>query len=408
MKTIIEKLDNQGRGISFINGKITFIDNALPGEEVEIKITKENSKIIEAEVINYIKKSDIRINEICPYGKECGGCNLLHMNYSNQLKYKYEKVVDIMSRFGNISSDIIRPIIGSPLEFEYRNKITLKVDNKVGYYKNKTNNIIHIDKCLLANEVINNVIYKINSFGNLTGIDEIVIKGMSTDEVMLVLYVSSSSNYMNLVNYMKETVNNIIVYNKNKIVFTNGKSNIIARLHKKQFKVNALSFFQVNLDQTINLYDKVLEYVKEMPNSKVLDLYCGTGSIGQYISDYCEEIIGVEIIKEAIDNAKENALINNISNSKYYVGDTKVVLANNKLHANIIIVDPPRAGLDKEVIDDLFKINSERIIYVSCDPITLARDLKLLSEKYIIREVTPFDMFPNTYHVETVCVLDRK
>lgn len=407
MKVIIDRLDHQGRGICYIDEKICFVENTLPGEVVEIEIISNSKKFSEAKVINYVKKSDLRIKPICPYYGQCGGCNLLHINYDEQLKYKYNKVLDVLKRFGNVDEKVIRDIVPSPCQFNYRNKVTLKVDNRVGYYKNKSNTIVHIDKCFLVNDEINNIISVINEFGNIKGIYEIVIKAMSSEDICILIYADNSDLYIDFFNYMKKYVPNIVVYTKNSVANSHGKGNIIARLGNKMFNVNPLSFFQVNLAQTINLYNKVLENVKDFSNSKILDLYCGTGSIGQYVSDYVDEIFGVEIIKEAVVNARENAKLNGVTNSTYYVGDTKVVLNNNKLNADIVIVDPPRAGLDSSVINDLLKINANRIIYVSCDPVTLARDLKLLSDKYSIKEVTPFDMFPNTYHVESVVVLER-
>ena len=187
-----------------------------------------------------------------------------------------------------------------------------------------------------------------------------------------------------------------------------GKSNIIARLKKKQFKIGANSFFQVNMDQTLKIYDKIAEYLSKSENSTVLDLYCGVGSIGLYsVSNYAN-FIGVEIVPEAIENAKTNAELNSMGNTKFLVGDTKTILMHSNYKADTIIVDPPRAGLDKSVIEDIKKINPNMLIYLSCDPITLARDLKLLSDLYDVDELIPYDMFPNTYHVETLVKLIKK
>ena len=408
MSVKIERIDHQGRGIGYLDGKIVFVKNALPLEEVEIKITKSNSKILEADVTKYIKKSDLRIEEVCPYYGECGGCNLLHMSYDNQLKYKYNKVVNILEKYADISKELINPIVSESKQFGYRNKVTLKVDNKVGYFKDKTNTIVHIEKCLLLNDKINEIISYINNYGNINGVSEIVIKSMSKDENILILYAFDKNNYVSFVDYIKKFIDNIVVVYKNNIIYNCGKSNIIARLNNKKFNVNPLSFFQVNINQTINLYDKIADYVKKMSNSILLDLYCGTGSIGQYLSEYLKEIIGVEIVKEAILNARQNANMNKIKNTKYYVGDTKDILKDNKFKVDIVIVDPPRAGLDKTVVDDLLKINSKSLIYVSCDPLTLARDIKILKNNYEIKDISLFDMFPNTYHVETVCIMERK
>ncbi len=405
---IIDRLDHQGRGIGYINKKICFVEDALPGEEVEINIVKENSKIYEATVKKYIKKSDKRVTPECPYYDVCGGCNLLHLGYNDQLAYKQEKVENILSKYGNIDPSLIGKIVPSPEQFNYRNKVSLKVKNIAGFYKNKTNDIVKIDECLLASKPINKLIKKINEFGKLEHISDIVIKAMSDEEVMLIIYTDSCKDVDTFAEYMSDFVKNIIIFGNNKQVSSTNKSNIIARLGKKQYIVNPLSFFQINLAQTLNIYNKINEYVIKSKSNNLLDLYCGTGSIGIFVSDNCESLTGVEIIKEAIENAKENAKLNGVKNSSFYVGDTKLVLDKINSNFDTVIVDPPRAGLDKKVVDDIIKISPSTLVYLSCDPMTLARDLKLLSEKYEIVEVTPYDMFPNTYHVETLVLLKKK
>ena len=226
---------------------------------------------------------------------------------------------------------------------------------------------------------------------------------------MLIIYLKDADVNFNLLKYLNRFIDNIIVFDNNKKIINKiGKSNIIARLDEKCFKIGAQSFFQININQTLKIYNKIAEYLSKNNNSCVLDLYCGVGSIGLYSSENVKELIGVEIVAEAVENAKCNAELNNVKNARFIVGDTKTILLNSNYKPDVIIVDPPRAGLDKSVIDDIEKMHPNLLIYLSCDPITLARDLKQLSTSYIIEEITPYDMFPNTHHVETLVKLTRK
>lgn len=405
----IERLDHQGRGITYINGKIAFVKDTLPGEEIELKIIKENSKLIEAEPTSFLKESQLRVKELCPYYKECGGCNLLHMSYEEQIKYKQSKIVDIMKKYADINGEVIKQIVPCDRQFHYRNKVTLKVKEKLGYFKEKTYELIPIEKCLLVNDKINEIIKILNGYTDLSNIKEVVIKSFTDKETMLIIYLQEDEINENLLDYLSRHVDNIIVYDNNKKMIKRiGKGNIIAKLKEKQFKIGANSFFQVNMDQTLKIYDKIADYLSKIEDSTVLDLYCGVGSIGLYsVSNYAK-LIGVEIVPEAIENAKTNAELNSMGNTKFLVGDTKTILMHSNYKADTIIVDPPRAGLDKSVIEDIKKINPNMLIYLSCDPITLARDLKLLSDLYDVEELIPYDMFPNTHHVETLVKLTKK
>ncbi len=404
----IEKLDHQGRGITHINDKIVFVENALPTEKVKIKVIKENKKIMEAVVTEYIKKSVDRVESFCPYYNECGGCDLLHLSYEQQLKYKENKIKEIMIRYAELDEKLIKSIVPSPKQYNYRNKITLKVKDKVGYYKKKSYDIVEIENCLLANEKINEIIKEFSKIYVPSSINELVIRSINEDEISLTIYLQKKENIDYFINLFIKKFNSIKIVFENKLVKETGKSNIIGRLDKYDYQMSQTAFFQVNTQQTVNLYDKIKQYVKELNSPTTLDLYCGTGSIGIYISEYALKVIGVEINSEAIENAKINAKNNNIKNIEFLAGDAKTVLSKNNYSADLVIVDPPRSGLDLDVVSDIIKINSKDIIYVSCDPITLARDLKLFSDKYEVVELTPFDMFPNTYHVECVVKLVRK
>lgn len=403
--TKIERLDHQGRGIAYIDDKITFVENALPGEEVLIKITNSKKKYNEGIVEKYIQKSEKRVDNVCPFYESCGGCNILHMSYNDQLEYKENKIKDIMKKYANI--DKISKIIKCDKQFNYRNKVTLKVENNIiGYYEKKSYNLVNIDKCLIIDNEFNKIINDLKKF-NLDNIYEIMIRNIDSDNTALTLYLQKDTNCIQIDEYCKK--NNIILNKiiKNKDFKCNEKSKIIGKLGDFKFIISPLSFFQVNTDQTIKLYDKILELLEPNKDDNLLDLYCGTGTIGIYVANKVNKVLGVEIVKDAIHDANINKKINSINNINFICGNTEKIIKDVKEKYNAIIVDPPRAGLTESIIRDIFRINPDKIVYVSCDPITLARDLKLLQEKYEVLDVVPVDMFPNTYHVETVCKLKK-
>lgn len=386
----IENLDHFGRGIAKVNNMPIFVENSLINEEVEIVITKEKKKYMEGFVSNYLKKSPLRVESNCPYYDKCGGCDLLHMSYEEQLKYKENKVKEIIKKFSGL--ECVNSIVGS-IQFNYRNKVTLHVKNGViGYYKENSNEIISIDKCLLVDERINILIDEIKNL-NLNGINKIVIR-VTNNESMAIFYGDINSN----INLRADT---IIINSK----VTKGNGYIEENIGDLKFIISPTSFFQVNNVGMINIYNKVLDYVD---GGNILDLYCGTGTIGIYVSKKADKVLGIEINDEAIKDALLNKKINNINNVDFISGDVGTVLSKNKFKFDIVIVDPPRAGLDNNSINNIIKINPKKIIYVSCDPVTLARDLNILKEYYDVLEITPFDMFSNTYHVECVCLLILK
>ena len=406
-KIEIEKLDHQGRGIGKLNDKVIFVNNALPNEEVNIEITLEKKKYYEGKVVEIIKKSKDRIESICPYFYECGGCDLLHISYDNQLKFKQNKVIDILTKYSKIENieNKIKDIIPSKNIFNYRNKVTFQVKEDVGFYKRKTYDLIPISKCLLITDTMNEVLNIIRDSLDLSNIDKVIIKDMGNCQVMLTIYLHNNKEIDKIIEMFESKVQSLNIFIQNKLYKTINKSNIIARLDNFNFLVSSEAFFQVNLGQTVNLYNKVLEYCELKQDDLVLDLYCGTGTIGIFLTPYSKKVLGIEINSEAIKNANENKKINNISNIEFMVGDTKELIKKVKFKPNVIVVDPPRSGLDKSVIEDIIKLKPERLVYVSCDAITLARDLSLLNEKYEVLEVTPVDMFPNTNHVENVVKL---
>lgn len=396
----IEKLDYYGRGISRSSGKVYFIENALKDEDVSITLLKEKKKYCEAKLKEISNISKDRTEAKCKYYNVCGGCQLMHIKEEKQEEFKKEKVEEILKKFLKYNKDV-NDIVFSK-NFNYRNKVVLHVkDNKLGFYKNKTNELIEIDKCLLLNPVINDLISYLKNYIESKDIEKITIKvGNKTNEVMLIID-GSIAKYQKLL----EIVDVLIINEK---VMTT-KDYITSYIGNKKYIIKRNSFFQVNYDISTRMYDKVKDVIVKEKSKNVLDLYCGTGTIGIYISDVVSKITGIEVVSDAIEAANINKKINNVENIEFILGkveDKLDFISNNNI--DTVIVDPPRSGLHKKVIPILEKISPKTIIYVSCDPITMARDINLLSNNYELVEVTPYDMFPNTYHVETVCVLKKK
>lgn len=409
METIeIIDYDHQGRGIGKLNNKTVFVYNALPKEVVEIKVLKEKTNFIEAEVNKIITSSPVRINPICPYFNICGGCDIMHISYEEQLKFKQKKIENIKNRFSNIDFKI-KDIISSN-DLYYRNKVTLHVsNNKIGYFKEKSNDLIEIDSCILLDKNINKIYSIIKNNMNLDGITSIVIRSsLNISNSMVIIYVSKKVNEQEIINLLSGVADSIIISYNNEFKTIYGNDYILEKLFDKTFIITADSFFQVNTKQTEKLYGKVIEYVDPKATETILDLYCGTGTIGILLSKYAKEVVGIEINTSAVKSANKNKELNKINNISFYAGDTGEILSKHNYHVDTVVVDPPRAGLNELAIKEIFKINPKKIVYVSCDPMTLMRDLNLLSVKYDILELTPVDMFPNTSHVECVCVLKLK
>lgn len=388
-----EKLDDFGRGICKLQGKVMFVSNFLPGEEAYVKITLEKKKFLEGEVLSLVKKSPDRVLSLCPY--EGDGCSLKHLKYEKALEYKENKVKNILKKFAGLDG-VVKRIIPAFQVWGYRNKVTLKVQGRLGYYKTGTHDFKAIDKYYLANEKVNEVISILNK-EDLSEVSEVIIKAY--DEVMVII----KGNVQ--VNNLKRACDSI--YLNDKLVY--GKKYVLSSILDDKFYVGKDAFFQVNKEMTEKLYSKVLDSLPKDKNKKVLDLYCGTGTIGIFLSKYFKEVIGIEINKDAIDSALMNKEVNKANNVKFILGDVALKLEFLKdYQADIVTLDPPRAGLGKKCVSDVLNIGPEMIVYVSCDPVTLARDLKLFGDDYEVLEVTPFDMFPQTYHVENVAVLKKK
>lgn len=395
----IEKLDHYGRGITKFDNKTIFVENALPDEIVEINIIKEKKKFAEANVSKYFQKANNRIEPNCPYYNSCGGCNIMHLSYKDQLKFKQNKIENIIKKYLNEQIKINNIVASDKIEF-YRNKVTFQVREKIGFYKEHTYDIINIDNCIISDKLINKSIKYLKNL-NLKEINKIICR-TGLDELMIIIETQNK----NLdITPLKEIASSIYLKINNKYIHVYGNKNMYEKLENYKFKISPDSFFQVNIDTCSKLYNKVKEYIGS--NKNVIDLYCGTGTIGIFISKN-NNVIGIEINEYAIKDAEENKKINKIDNINFICGDSGKKLKQLKFNPNIIIVDPPRSGLNKETINNILKFDSKEIIYISCDPMTFVRDLNILNKYYDIKEITPFDMFPNTYHIENIAYLVKK
>lgn len=394
----INKLDNLGRGIAKVNNKIVFIEKALPEEIVDIEVIKDKKNYSLAKIVNLKEKSKYRVN-ICPYSDLCGGCDLINLNYKKQLEYKQRKIEELVSR--QIDSNIKINSIIYDKSFEYRNKILLHVSkDKLGFFEPVSNNIVDIEKCFLVNDKVNILIKLIREFiKSNRNLKSIVIRNSSYNDTMLIFSGDVSKE---LVLESFSMVDVIVLNNK-----TIKGQFIKEKLGDKEFLIYPNSFFQVNMFNTIKLYNEVKRMTYNKKYNNILDLYCGTGTIGIFLSDIAKNVVGIEVIDDAVIAAKRNADINDAKNIKFICGRVEDYI-DKFSDIDLIVVDPPRSGLDKKTLSTIKKIYPKEIIYVSCEPMTLIRDLKELEDEYLIKEMTPVDMFPNTHHVECVCVLKLK
>ena len=437
----------EGEGIAKIEGYPIFIEGAILGEKVKVLIVKVKKNYAYGKLIEVIESSSERIEPKCSIYKRCGGCTVQHMNYKKQLDYKFERVKDCITKIGGLSEELVKYPIGMDNPERYRNKVQLPVgmvkgELNIGFYASRSHNIIDLDTCLIQDKVADRVTnlarqwmlkYNIQPasvdgvFNKKGLIRHIMIrKGFTTNEVMVVLVATKDK-----IPYIKEFINEIvekidgiksIVLNVNKentnvilgqeCITLWGEDTITDYIDNFKFNISPLSFFQVNPVQTEKLYSKALEYAGLTGEETVFDAYCGTGTITLFLSQKAKKVYGVEIIEPAIINARENAMINNIENAEFFVGKSEEVipeLIEKGIVPEVIVVDPPRKGCDVKLLEAIGKAQPKKVVYVSCDPSTLARDLKILEEQgYKTEEVQPVDMFPMTSHIENVTLLVKE
>lgn len=392
MRISVKRMDHLGRGIGYNEGKVIFIPKAIPGDVVDIEITNSYKKYDIGKIIEIIEPSNERIDAGCPYYYECGGCHISNLKYFNQVNFKKDKVIDIFKRY--LDKEIVPRVISSEKNFEYRNKITYQVENgKIGLV-DINNNFIEIDKCLLVSDRVNKLL-SILKKEDLSKTIKIVIRECDNG---LILSITGDIKIDNLINECLE-------------IYINGKKKYSKEegylyIGNLKYRVSDKSFFQINTSNIWHLYDEVIRYGEFTGNERVIDLYCGVGSISLYISKYVKNVLGIEIVKEAIDDANYNKKINKIDNATFICSDVAKII-DDKIECDTLIVDPPRAGLDKHTKNVINDSNIKKVIYVSCDPMTLVRDLKDL-DMYNLEKISIVDMFPQTCHVECVSILHRK
>ena len=443
---VVDIIDNgfQGEGIAKIDGLTIFIPNAIKGEKIKILIVKVLSSHAFGKIIEIIKPSKYRVESDCPTYKRCGGCSLRHVEYKETLKMKQNAVQSLVNKTLNTKIQV-QETEGMEYPYHYRNKaqypVGLNKDGKpvMGVFANRTHEIIPIDTCYIQNEqteeiakfifnfLVNNNISFYNEKTQKGLVRHIVTKiGIKTNEIMCIIVINGDSfpkenelvrdlknkfpNIKSIIKNINTKNTNVILGKENINLFGNGY--ITDVLENYKFKISPMSFYQVNPVQAEKLYNLGVKYAEITKNDIVFDLYCGIGTISLCMSKYAKKVYGIEIVEEAIEAAKENAKINNIENTEFIAGDVEKVLSNlidnKKVIPDIIMVDPPRRGLDNTSVENIKKVSPKKLVYISCNPATLMRDLAKLEDIYEIKNIKPVDMFPYTSHVEVCSLLELK
>ena len=457
----IKVLDAGAKGVSVAkapDGKVIFIPNVVPGDVVDIQTLKKRKAYYEGKAVKFHEFSEHRIEPICEHFGVCGGCKWQNMNYSQQLFYKQNEVKNHLQRIGKIELPDFEPILGSEKQFFYRNKMEFGFSNSrwltqdeiesqddlgnrnaLGFHIPKMwDKILDINKCHLQEDPSNAIRNEIRDFANINNLTffnprdhegllrTLMLRTASTGEIMVLIqfFEDDKQNRELLLDHLFEKFPQItslqyVINNKandtlydTNIKLYKGRDYILEEMEGLKFSINAKSFYQTNSDQAYELYKITRDFAGLTGNEIVYDLYTGTGTIAQFVSKNAKKVIGVESVPEAIEDAKANAKRNEITNCEFFVGDMKVVF-NEAFIAqhgkpDVIITDPPRDGMHKDVVEQLLKIEAQKIVYVSCNSATQARDLALMDEKYKVTRVRPVDMFPQTHHVENVVLLERR
>jgi 23S rRNA (uracil1939-C5)-methyltransferase len=445
----------EGKALARIDGKVIFIEGAVPGDVVDVLITKNKKDWAEGKAIKINEYSTERVTPFCVHFGICGGCKWQMLPYEKQLQYKEQEVKDVIKRIGKMGTSVL-PIRGSEKTIYYRNKLEFTFSNKkyltqkefsllgedkwpggaLGYHVPKLyDKIIDIKECWLmedVNNIVRNTLHEFAEKNHYSYYDikehkgflrNVIIRNCSTGEVMVNLFFGNEDKEKRekICNYLLEKVPAIttLLYTINQKwndsmdnlepqIFY-GKGYVIEKLGGFNFKISPKSFFQTNTKQAEVLYNVIEDFAALTGNEIVYDLYCGTGSIGIFLSKNAKKIIGVDVIEEAIKDAKENAELNNLQTASFFSGDV-IDICNDDFFAvhgtpDVVIVDPPRAGLHNKLLNKLLEISSQKIIYVSCNVATQARDLQLMNEKYSVEKIQPVDMFPHTHHIESIALL---
>ncbi len=440
----IEDLTHDGAGVAKVDGYALFIPKALPGEMVKVKVVKTKKGYGFARILETIEESPNRTEPPCPIYNQCGGCQLQHMSYEAQLQYKQKQIQDVLERIGQITDIPVHPTLGMNDPWRYRNKAQVPVGEDengliAGFYQERSHRIIDMDECLIQHqendEVVSHVKEIVKKYG-IRGYDEdkhlgtlrhvVARYGKQTGDIMVVLVTRGKElpNKKNIIEDIKQAIPKVksIVQNVNpkrtNVIFGDqsivlwGDEYIYDSIGDIRFAISARSFYQVNPDQTKVLYDKALEYADLKGDETVIDAYCGIGTISLFLAQKAKHVYGVEIVPEAISDAKKNAEMNGFTNVDFAVGEAENVMPwwyAQGVRPDVIVVDPPRKGCDEKLLETILNMQPKRVVYVSCNPSTLARDLRVLEDGgYQTKEVQPVDMFSHSTHVESVASLTYK
>ena len=442
----VEIIDNgyEGEGIAKIDNFTIFIKGAIKGERCRIVIVKVNKSFAFGKLLEVLRSSEYRVNADCTTYKRCGGCSLRHIKYEETLKIKKDMVQNLVNK-GLKNRVTVNDVIGMDNPYNYRNKLQYPVGRDknempvMGVFANRTHEIIPVESCLIQNKEAEKVakeIFKFIKENNISIYDEktrsgairhIIVKiGVKTNEIMCIIVsndesfnmekelvrdiTSKFSNVKTIIKNVNNKNTNVILGDRDVVLYGNGF--IFDKLGDYTFKISAKSFYQTNPTQTEILYNKTIEFAKLNKEDVLCDLYCGIGTIGIFASDKVKKVYGIEIVEEAVEAAKENAKINNVGNIEFIAGDVekafKELVEEHHVEPTAIIVDPPRRGLDTTTINKMLELEVGKLVYVSCNPATMVRDMKMLEEKYVIEKIQPVDMFPYTSHVEVCALLELK
>lgn len=442
----VEIIDNgfNGEGIAKIDDFTIFVNNAIKGEKCKILIVKVNKNFAYGKVVAILQESKERRKVDCQTYKRCGGCSLRHINYGYTLKMKQNIVQNLVNKSMKTKIEV-KPTIGMDNPYYYRNKLQYPVGkdkdgkNVMGVFASRTHNIVETKSCLIQNktaQMVANELFDILSEQGISAYNEekrtgsirhIVVKiGIHTNEIMCIIVTNEEKiknesyivkkliekfdNIKSVIKNVNKDNTNVILGEKNIVLY--GRDYIEDYLGDYTFKISAKSFYQINPIQTEILYNKAIEGARLQKDDILCDLYCGIGTIGIFASRYVKKVYGIEIVEQAIEDAKENAKINNIENIEFFAGDVEKIFSNlmekKQVYPDVIIVDPPRKGLDNNTINNILAVKPKKVVYISCNPATMVRDMKLLNENYEIGNIQPVDMFPFTTHVECVAVLQLK
>ena len=456
-KLLIEDIADEGRGMAKHEGLVIFAERAMPGDVVDILITRKHSSYLEGKVVNRHVSSPHRIEAFCQHFGICGGCKWQDMDYEAQLHFKQKQVSDTMQRIGKINNLSILPILPSTALKYYRNKLDYSFSDKkwlskeqylnldenkgpaLGYHiQGRFDQVLDIETCYLqpppSNEIRNcikaycleNNISFINLRNKSGLMRSLIIRNTLKGELMVIVMVfeDDQKQLFGLLAHVAEKFPEITslsyiinkkandTFHDQEVCLYKGKDHIIEEMDDLIFRIGPKSFFQTNPVQTLNLYRTAREFADLKGSETVYDLYTGTGTIANFIARQSKKVIGIDFVADSIEDAKVNSSINNIINTSFFAGDMRALLTTDFFNAHgspeVIITDPPRAGMHVDVVEQLLKSNAERIVYISCNPSTQARDVQLLSEKYDVMKLQPVDMFPHTAHVENIALLIKK